>query len=189
MECLDVAATKWWGLHCTCVLNERYDMDDQHHILRLQDTFIYRRHLCLVFELLSVNLYELIKQNQFRGLSPGDANYQRCIAAELFLGLPLFPGSSKYKQLCQIVEMLGMPPSYMLEIEKTSHEFFEVSHSFGSSAPKKLRLKSIETYSEEHGVIEQPSKRHFQETTLPDIVKQLRKRPTVVLSSTSSKDY
>ncbi len=26
-------------------------------------------HLCLVFELLSVNLYELIKHNQFRGLS------------------------------------------------------------------------------------------------------------------------
>lgn len=51
------------------LLNERYDMDDRHHILRLQDTFIHRRHLCLVFELLSVNLYELIKQNQFRGLS------------------------------------------------------------------------------------------------------------------------
>lgn len=51
------------------LLNERYDVDDRHHILRLQDTFIHRRHLCLVFELLSVNLYELIKQNQFRGLS------------------------------------------------------------------------------------------------------------------------
>lgn len=33
------------------------------------DTFIFRKHLCLVFEVLSVNLYELIKQNQFRGLS------------------------------------------------------------------------------------------------------------------------
>lgn len=30
---------------------------------------MFRRHLCLVFELLSVNLYELIKQNHFRGLS------------------------------------------------------------------------------------------------------------------------
>ncbi|KAF8964312.1 dual specificity protein kinase yak1, partial [Haplosporangium bisporale] len=59
---------------------------------------------------------------------------------------------------------------FKFEIEKTSHEFFEVGHSFGSSAPKKLRLKSMETYSKEHGVIEQPSKRHYQETTLPDIV-------------------
>lgn len=38
-------------------------------MLRLKDTFIHHSHLCLVFELLSNNLYELIKQNSFRGLS------------------------------------------------------------------------------------------------------------------------
>lgn len=50
-------------------LNNKFDKNDDHHLLRLKDTFIHRQHLCLVFELLSVNLYELIKQNQFRGLS------------------------------------------------------------------------------------------------------------------------
>jgi dual specificity protein kinase YAK1 len=35
----------------------------------MKDHFVYRNHLCIVFECLSVNLYELIKQNQFRGLS------------------------------------------------------------------------------------------------------------------------
>lgn len=30
-----------------------------------------------------------------------------CIAAELFLGLPLFPGSSEYNQITRIVEMIG----------------------------------------------------------------------------------
>lgn len=50
-------------------LNSKLDKNDDHHLLRLKDTFIHRQHLCLVFELLSVNLYELIKQNQFRGLS------------------------------------------------------------------------------------------------------------------------
>jgi dual specificity protein kinase YAK1 len=30
-----------------------------------------------------------------------------CIVAELFLGIPLFPGSSEYNQLFRIVEMLG----------------------------------------------------------------------------------
>lgn len=50
-------------------LNSKLDKGDDNHILRLKDTFIHRQHLCLVFELLSVNLYELIKQNQFRGLS------------------------------------------------------------------------------------------------------------------------
>jgi hypothetical protein len=34
-----------------------------------QDFFLYRNHLCLAFELLSLNLYELIKHNKFRGLS------------------------------------------------------------------------------------------------------------------------
>ena len=33
------------------------------------DYFVYKNHLCIVSEQLSVNLYELIKQNQFRGLS------------------------------------------------------------------------------------------------------------------------
>lgn len=34
-----------------------------------QDFFLFRNHLCLVFELLSLNLYELIRHNKFRGLS------------------------------------------------------------------------------------------------------------------------
>lgn len=50
-------------------LNARYDPHDKHHIARMFDTFIFRKHLCLVFEILSLNLYELIKQNQFKGLS------------------------------------------------------------------------------------------------------------------------
>lgn len=55
--------------HTHLQLNSKYDKNDDHHLLRLKDTFIHRQHLCLAFELLSVNLYELIKQNQFRGLS------------------------------------------------------------------------------------------------------------------------
>ncbi len=51
------------------LLNERADAMDGHHIVRMRDFFVFRAHLCLVFELLSVNLYELIKHNQFRGLS------------------------------------------------------------------------------------------------------------------------
>lgn len=35
----------------------------------MKGTFLFKNHLCIVFEMLSVNLYELIKQNQFRGLS------------------------------------------------------------------------------------------------------------------------
>ena len=37
-------------------------------IVRLMHHFTHKNHLCLCFELLSINLYELLKQNQFRGL-------------------------------------------------------------------------------------------------------------------------
>ncbi|KAF3938344.1 hypothetical protein ABW19_dt0200039 [Dactylella cylindrospora] len=93
-----------------------------------------------------------------------------CIVVELFLGLPLFPGSSEYNQVARIVEMLGLPPTWMLEMGKQSGEFFEkVTDEFGR---KTYRLKSMETYAREHGTKEQPSKRYFQATTLPDIINQ-----------------
>lgn len=231
------------------LLNKQMDKNDDHHLLRLKDTFIHRQHLCLVFELLSVNLYELIKQNQFRGLSTtlvrvfaqqlinglallgkaklihcdlkpenillknlespiikiidfGSACDERqtvytyiqsrfyrspevllglpysaaidmwslgCIVVELFLGLPLFPGSSEYNQVSRITEMLGLPPTWMLEMGKQSGEFFEKVHDdFGR---RTYRLKSMEQYSREHGSKEQPSKKYFSATTLPDIIK------------------
>ncbi|KAF8839492.1 hypothetical protein BDN67DRAFT_970001 [Paxillus ammoniavirescens] len=230
------------------LLNNQCDPTDEHHILRLRDSFIHRNHLCLVFELLSSNLYELIKQNQFQGLSTqlvkvftaqlldaltvlkearlihcdlkpenillkslqspqikvidfGSACHERqtvytyiqsrfyrspevilgipytssidmwslgCIAVELFLGLPLFPGTSEYNQITRIVEMLGMPPSYMLDMGKQTKQFFD-SHVdvFGH---KKYRLKSLEQYSREHNTNEQPGKQYFKATTLPEII-------------------
>ncbi|EDK43773.1 conserved hypothetical protein [Lodderomyces elongisporus NRRL YB-4239] len=42
---------------------------DGKHFIRLLDTFMHKEHLCLVFEILASNLYELIKQNQFQGLN------------------------------------------------------------------------------------------------------------------------
>jgi len=50
-------------------LNHEYNSHEHYHVLKLKHHFVYKSHLCLVFELLSVNLYELIKQNNFRGLS------------------------------------------------------------------------------------------------------------------------
>ncbi len=35
--------------------------------MRMHEHFHFRGHLCIVFELLSVSLYELIKGNGFRG--------------------------------------------------------------------------------------------------------------------------
>ncbi|CRK25533.1 hypothetical protein BN1708_004064 [Verticillium longisporum] len=231
------------------LLNTKLDKNDDHHLLRLKDTFIHRQHLCLVFELLSVNLYELIKQNQFRGLSTtlvrvfaqqllnglallnkarlihcdlkpenillknlespiikiidfGSACDERqtvytyiqsrfyrspevllglpyssaidmwslgCIVVELFLGLPLFPGSSEYNQVSRIVDMLGNPSNWMIEMGKQAGEFFEKRQDeFGR---RTYQLKPMEQYAREHSTKEQPSKKYFQANTLPDIIK------------------
>lgn len=47
-----------------------------------------------------------------------------CIAAELFLGLPLFPGLSEFNQLQRIVELLGVPPDHMLVAGRASATYF-----------------------------------------------------------------
>ncbi|GAA5844579.1 hypothetical protein JCM9279_006353 [Rhodotorula babjevae] len=232
------------------LINNQWDKDDEHHMLRLKDTFIHHSHLCLVFELLSNNLYELIKQNSFRGLSTslvrvftaqlldalsvlneakiihcdlkpenillkslqsptikvidfGSACHEKqtvytyiqsrfyrspevilslpysstidmwslgCICVELFLGLPLFPGTSEFNQITRIVEMLGMPPDHMLDKGKQTSHFFEtVSDEYGR---RRYRLKSLERYASEYKANEQPSKKYFSASTLPEIVKQ-----------------
>ncbi|KDN49201.1 kinase-like protein, partial [Tilletiaria anomala UBC 951] len=242
----------WMEVTILEMLNNNWDPKDEHHILRLHDTFIHAKHLCLVFELLSSNLYELIKQNSFRGLSTslvrvftaqlldalsilhdariihcdlkpenillktlqtpsiklvdfGSACHEKqtvysyiqsrfyrspevllglpynaaidmwslgCIAAELFLGLPIFPGTSEFNQITRIVEMLGNPPRYMLDAGKQTPEFFNIySDEFGR---KCYRVKSLDQWIREHPnqhEPEQPSKKYFQATTLPDIIR------------------
>ncbi|XP_062147446.1 dual specificity protein kinase YAK1 homolog [Alnus glutinosa] len=189
------------------MLNKKYDPEDKHHIVRIYDYFVYQRHLCICFELLDTNLYELIKINHFRGLSlsivqmfskqilcglallkdagiihcdlkpenillctsvkPAEvkiidfgsacmedrtvysyiqSRYYRspevllgyhyttaidmwsfgCIVAELFLGLPLFPGASEFDLLSRMIQILGgQPPDYVLKEAKNTSKFFK----------------------------------------------------------------
>jgi dual specificity protein kinase YAK1 len=207
------------------MLNQRYDKDDRHHIVRMRDTFVFRQHLCIVVELLSLNLYDLIKQNQYRGFSLtlcriflqqilealkvlkeariihcdlkpenillrslespavkvidyGSACHEHqtlytyiqsrfyrspevllglpysssidmwslgCIAAELFLGLPVFPGASNYDQVSRIVNTLGNPPTHMLEVGKETLTYFERIRA--ADGRPSYQLKSRDRYT------------------------------------------
>jgi len=191
-------------VHILQMLNQEIDRDDERRIVRMYDFFVYRKHLCIAFELLSVNLYDVLKQNSFRGVSMalirvlteqllkamkclrdaciihcdlkpenvllsslhhtrvklidfGSACFENhtvysyiqsrfyrspevllglpytsaidmwslgCICAELFLGLPVFPGHSEYDQTCRIVEVLGLPLAKMLDIGKNTRRYF-----------------------------------------------------------------
>lgn len=188
-------------------LNKKFDPEDKHHIVRIYDYFVFQRHLCIAFELLDTNLYELIKLNHFRGLSlsivqlfskqilhgltlmkdagiihcdlkpenillctsvkPAEikiidfgsacmenrtvysyiqSRYYRspevllgyhyttaidmwsfgCIVAELYLGLPLFPGASEFDLLRRMIKILGgQPPDYVLKEAKNTNKFFK----------------------------------------------------------------
>jgi hypothetical protein len=48
---------------------KEHDVEDGHNIVRLEEHFMFRNHQCLVFELLSLNLYELLRNTQFSGVS------------------------------------------------------------------------------------------------------------------------
>ena len=45
------------------------DENDDYNVVRLVQKFNYRNHQCLVFEMLSYNLYELLKNTKFFGIS------------------------------------------------------------------------------------------------------------------------
>jgi serine/threonine protein kinase len=51
-------------------LRER-DQENASNVVHVLDYFYFRNHLCITFELLSINLYEFIKNNNFQGVSLG----------------------------------------------------------------------------------------------------------------------
>ncbi|WVQ94851.1 hypothetical protein IAU59_001934 [Kwoniella sp. CBS 9459] len=176
-----------------------WDPEDKHFMVRMTDSFSFRGHLCIVTELLSINLYELIKANQFAGfttvlirrfttqmlaslqlmrshrivhcdLKPEKSgikvidfgsscletekvytyiqsrfyrspevilgmNYAMaidmwslgCILAELYTGVPIFPGENEHEQLACIMEVLGLPDRYIVEKASRRKTFFDAT--------------------------------------------------------------
>ena len=211
------------------------------------DYFVFRKHLCIVFELLSVNLYDVIKHNNFRGLpftmvksivdqltrqlvclklsniihcdlKPenvllttkrntkiklidfGSAAFEGhqiytyiqsrfyrsldvivgfmpftpsidmwslgCIIAELYLGLPLFPGHSEYDQLCKIIELMGPIPTSLLDRGRNTRKFF-------IRGENQWILRTREEYEESTGKkekIPKKSTRLSQASSLRDLI-------------------
>lgn len=232
------------------LLNSKIDPLGEHHFLRMHETFVHRNHLCLVFELLSSNLYELLKQNQFHGLSISlirtfarqlldslsvlkdnklihcdlkpenillvsldrpelkvidfgsaceetrtlytyiQSRFYRapevilgipystgidmwslgCIIAELFLGIPIFPGSSEFNQITRVVDTLGLPPAWMLDMGRNTSNFMIKDEAGG----KTWKVKSVEEYNMDFGSDEQPGKQYFKWRKLDDIIQNYR---------------
>ena len=186
------------------MLNTRCDPTGEKKIVKLLDQFVCHNHLCLVFELLDINLYEFLRKNKFRGVSLrvlrelmvqllnaldvlreanvihcdikpenillkslsstevklvdfGSACFQNrtvyqyiqsrfyrspevllgtpygmpidmwslgCVAAEMFLGLPILPGASEFDLLTRMCETIEPPPDSMLAKARHRHKYF-----------------------------------------------------------------
>ncbi|KAJ5066425.1 homeodomain interacting protein kinase isoform a [Anaeramoeba ignava] len=215
----------------------------EHHIVDFLEYFQHQNHLCLVFELLSFNLYEWIKFRNYRGLSTNEIriitrqildslsllydfgiihcdlkpenilresmnnstvklidfgsacflnntiyvyiqsrHYRSpevligmrytqaidmwslgCVVAELFLGIPLFPGTTVYKQILRITKMLGLPPKNMLKQGIFSRDFFNYDG-------KDFNLKPEEQYAAEMNIKVTETKKYFPGDTLPELI-------------------
>eukprot|EP00063_Salmo_salar_P049062 XP_014023897.1 PREDICTED: dual specificity tyrosine-phosphorylation-regulated kinase 2-like [Salmo salar] len=181
----------------------KQDRSGTMNAVHMLEHFTFRNHICMTFELLSMNLYELIKRNKFQGFSlplvrkfahsilqclealsrhriihcdlkpenillkqqgrsgikvidfgsscfhhqrvytyiqsrfyrapevilgsryglPIDMWSFGCILSELLTGYPMFPGEDEGDQLACVMELLGMPPTKLLEQAKRAKNF------------------------------------------------------------------
>ncbi|XP_024516982.1 dual specificity protein kinase YAK1 homolog isoform X1 [Selaginella moellendorffii] len=236
------------------MLNRDFDPDNQHHIVRILDWFLFEQHLCIAFELLSHNLYELIKVNRHRGISlhllriftkqildslgvlrnagvihcdlkpenillstslkSGEiklidfgsaclehrtvykyiqSRYYRspevvlghpyttaidmwslgCVAAELFLGLPLFSGESEYDLLRRMIDTLGcQPPDQLLRDSANTSKYFKTvsaapPSSGGMAVYQFLTVSEVKAREAKEPLV---GKSYFRHTKLEDII-------------------
>ena len=65
------------GLKIVTTLNKNISLNNKNdnHIITIYDYFFYQEHLCLVFELLNENLYQLLQHNHLQGISLNSINF------------------------------------------------------------------------------------------------------------------
>ena len=65
-------------------LNETESTESKGHIIRLLDQFVFRNHVILVFELLDVSLYDLLRATSYNGFT---LNIIRKLTEQILQGL------------------------------------------------------------------------------------------------------
>ncbi|ELP93490.1 protein kinase domain containing protein, partial [Entamoeba invadens IP1] len=226
-------------------LRDIVDQDGKYHTIKMIDYFLYQGHVCIVSELLSVNLYDMLRSNKnvgmgltfnrhvlrqlleaLHGLTTmniihcdvktenvllvpntsdiklidfGSACFERstlysyiqsrhyraieiilglpyscaidmwsfgCVAAELFLGIPLFPGENEYNQLAKIVDMLGPIPDYLLKKGTKTDKYYNMTQKGNTFV---FEMKSPQQYEKENNVKLLENKKYFRYKTLEQI--------------------
>lgn len=94
-----------------------------------------------------------------------------CVIAELFLGWPLYPGSSEYDQIRFITQTQGLPPSSMLERAGKLNRYFRELKSDhpGMRSQITYRLKTVEEYEMSGATAKSKETRKYILNQLEDI--------------------
>lgn len=88
------------------LLSDNYS--EKHNVVKILEYFVFREHLCLVFELLDANLYDLLKRNGYRGLSIQLVRYfvrQVCSNITTFECLAKPESSAFFTRCCKCAEI------------------------------------------------------------------------------------
>ena len=80
------------------------DPQDSRNIIRMKNYFSFRSHICITFELVSINLYEFLRLNNFQGLS---LTLVKCFAKQMLNAL-------EYTSTLQIVHCDLKPENILL---------------------------------------------------------------------------
>lgn len=96
-----------------------------------------------------------------------------CVIAELFLGWPLYPGSSEYDQIRFIIQTQGLPPTSMLESASKLHRFFKEvkseSPNHTNIGGSYYRLKTVEEYESSSTTAKSKETRKYIFNVIDDI--------------------
>lgn len=92
------------------------DPKGSHRIISIKDSFLFRSHLCITFDLLSLNLYEFIALNHFRGCS---------LSLVKRFGRQILQSLQLLKSL-KIIHCDLKPENILLEHERTSVQVIDL---------------------------------------------------------------
>ncbi|XP_028966513.1 homeodomain-interacting protein kinase 2 [Galendromus occidentalis] len=83
-----------------------------------------------------------------------------CVIAELFLGWPLYPGSSEYDQIRYISQTQGLPAEHLLNAATKTTRFFIREQASSSNYPF-WRLKGPEEHESETGIRSKEARKYI----------------------------
>ncbi|PWZ36581.1 Serine/threonine-protein kinase ppk15 [Zea mays] len=132
-------------------LNQKFDPDDQHNIVRMLDYLSFQNHLCIAFEMLGQNLYELLKRNHLRGLK---LKYVQAFSKQILDAMVVMREAGiihcDLKPENILLAPRGQPPDELLREAKNTARFFKHVGSIypGNEAPTGL-CSAYKSLSEE----------------------------------------